>query len=69
VPVVILRKHIVPEYRFYKMSKDGHIVGSPTDYELPNGASALKEAKQFTDGHAVEIWQGARIVAHLDPEG
>jgi hypothetical protein len=69
VPAVILRKRIVPEYRFYKITKDGHIVGPPTDCELPNDASALKEAERFTDGQAVEIWQGARLVAHLDHQG
>jgi hypothetical protein len=69
VPVAVMRKRIVREYRFYTKTKDGRIEGPPTDYALPYDASALKEAKQFINGHAVEIWQGARIVAHLDPQG
>jgi hypothetical protein len=37
----------VPVYLFYIFEKDGHVTGSPTIYELPNDATALKEAKRF----------------------
>jgi hypothetical protein len=58
----------MPEYRFYSMDKDGHIAGPPAAHELPNDAAAMTEAKQLVNGSAVEVWQGARIVAHLDPK-
>jgi hypothetical protein len=57
----------MPDYRFYKIAKDGHIAGPPAAQDLPNDSAALEEAKRQVDGHAIEIWQGARIVAHLDP--
>jgi hypothetical protein len=58
----------MPDYRFYIIQKDGHITGPPKACELANDTAALQEAKQLVNGHAVEIWQGARIVGHLDPK-
>ncbi len=56
----------MPEYRFHAIEKDGHIGRPPTDHDLPNDTAALKEAKQLLDGLAIEIWQGARVVAYID---
>jgi hypothetical protein len=58
----------MPEYRFYLMDKRGHIDRPPVTQDLPDDDAARAEAKQLDDDHAVEIWQGARIVAHLDPK-
>jgi hypothetical protein len=55
------------EYRFYSITKDGHIDRPPSAIQLANDEAALDEAKRRLDGHAIEIWQGTRIVAHLDP--
>jgi hypothetical protein len=58
----------VPEYRFYSLKSGGHIAGPPVDLELPDDASAIAEAKQRLDRYAIEIWQGTRVVGHLDPK-
>jgi hypothetical protein len=58
----------MPEYRFYFIKRDGHIDRPPIALDFPKDADALAQAKQYVDGNAVEIWQGARIVAHLDPK-
>ena len=57
----------MPGYRFYAISpKDGHISVPPTDFDLPNDDAANEKAKQLLDGHDIEIWQGARIVASFN---
>jgi hypothetical protein len=59
----------MPEYRFYAIhSTNGLITRPPTDQDLPNDAAALEHANQLVNGVGVEIWQGARIVAKLDPK-
>jgi hypothetical protein len=58
----------MPQYRFYAVNPAGHIAKPPADRELPDDASAVEEAKKLLNGEAIEIWQGARVVAHLDPE-
>jgi hypothetical protein len=57
----------MPEYRFYSIKKDGHVVEPPAVHEYPRDDDALKEAKQRLNGHDIEIWQGARLVAYLVP--
>jgi electron transfer flavoprotein alpha/beta subunit len=58
----------MPEYRFRTIKKTGHIARQPSNYNLPNDAAAVEEAKQLLDGQTIEIWQGARNVARLDPD-
>ncbi|HMJ29552.1 MAG TPA: hypothetical protein VK512_12625 [Xanthobacteraceae bacterium] len=58
----------MPEYRFYTIGKDGHVATPAITYEAPKDADALKEAKRLLDGHDIEIWQGARVVAYLVPD-
>ena len=58
----------MPEYRFYTIGKDGHIAAPAIVYEAPKDADALKEAKRLLDGHDIEIWLGARVVAYLVPD-
>jgi len=58
----------MPEYRFYSIRKDGHVVGTPVTHEAPRDADAVKEAQRLLDGYDIEIWQGARVVAYLVPD-
>src|SRR5262249_36592326 len=51
----------VPVYLFYIFEKDGHVTGPPTIYELPNDATALKEAKKILNDRGIEIWRAAKI--------
>jgi hypothetical protein len=57
----------MPEYRFYTIKRNGRIAGPPIDYKLPDDDGAVKEAKKLLGGHAIEIWQGARVVAQSIP--
>ena len=59
---------VMPEYRFYTIAKNGHVLKPPKAFEFPNDQTATKEAKQLLDGHDIEIWQGARVVAYLVPD-
>jgi hypothetical protein len=61
----------MPDYRFYAIRTDGHVDGPPAAHDLPNDAAAVAKAKQFQNGHDIEIWQGTRVVAYLvsdDPQ-
>jgi len=58
---------VIPQYRFYRVKKDGHIVQPPAVHEYARDDEALKEAKQRLNGHNIEIWQDKRLVAYLVP--
>jgi hypothetical protein len=58
----------MPEYRFYTIARDGHVAVPPATYALPNDTAVTEKAKELLNGHDIEIWQGARMVAYLDPK-
>jgi hypothetical protein len=58
----------MPEYKFYKIAKTGHITEPPGAFEFPNDEAALIAAKQALDRDDIEIWQGTRVVAYLEPD-
>jgi hypothetical protein len=58
----------MPEYRFFKVKKSGHIDGPAAIYECPGDADAVREAKRLLNGSDIEIWQGPRVVAYLTPD-
>jgi hypothetical protein len=58
----------MPVYRFYTITKNGHIDQPPVTRDLPNDKAAHEKAKQVLDGHDIEIWQAARLVAYLVPD-
>jgi hypothetical protein len=52
------------EYRIYTVGDDGHFTGfEPLVCE--NDARAIEKAKQFLDGHDLQIWSGPRYVGSL----
>ena len=53
----------MPEYRLFTFNDAGHITGPAA---VIHDDAAIKEAKQLLDGHDIEVWQGTRIVVHLD---
>jgi hypothetical protein len=55
----------MPTYRFYSLKKDGHIAGTPSDFDCPDDNDAVKEAEKLLDGRDIEIWQGTRVVAYI----
>ena len=63
--VLEVRGHTIPEYLFYTIRKDGHIAGPPTNIEMSDDLSAVREARRLQDGLDIQIWQGQRVVAYL----
>ena len=55
----------MPYYRFYRTTPDGHLLGPPVVVECADDQEAIGNASQMTDGHAVELWQGARLIGQL----
>jgi len=52
------------------MKPDGiAAAAAPIEYDLPDDAAALGEAKKLLDGHNIEVWQGMRKVRVLDHKG
>jgi hypothetical protein len=50
------------EYRAYVIAPDGRIK-QRVDLACADDGEAKETAKQLVDGHDVELWQGARLVA------
>ena len=59
----------MPSYRAYFVDVPGHIVRPPKVFEADDDAAALKQAQQFVDGYDVELWDHARMVALIGPDG
>jgi hypothetical protein len=53
------------EYRAYVIGPDGHIIGLANGFVAANDDAAIERARQFVDGHDVELWSGVRLVAIL----
>jgi hypothetical protein len=53
------------EYRAYVVGPDGHYTHAPHGFLARNDDAALEYARQFVDGHDIEIWSGARFVLRL----
>lgn len=51
-------------YRAYTIGPDGHVVGRMGLF-CSSDDDAKERAKQLVDGHAVELWGGARKIAIL----
>ena len=54
----------MPEYRAFLLDKSDHIVRRQ-DFEAENDASALETARQYVDGHDVEVWKRTHIIGRL----
>ena len=55
----------VTEYRAYIVGNDGHFQKS-NGFVSVDDAAAIEHAKQFVDGHDVELWSAERFVTKLD---
>jgi hypothetical protein len=57
------------DYRAYILNIDGHrfVWAKEFPNSHPSDAAALNAAKQLTDKHDVEVWEGSRLVAKLSP--
>jgi hypothetical protein len=52
----------VTEYRVDTVGNDGHVVNE-IELDCPDDHAAVESAKQFIDGHDIELWQLDRKVA------
>ena len=57
----------MPDYRAYLLDDNDHIV-KRHDFEAANDDAALKIARQYVDGHDVEVWQRQSFVRRLKHE-
>lgn len=55
------------EYKAYVLGQDGHIF-SRVDIVCEDEDTAKQRAEQLVDGHAVELWEGARRIARFKPK-
>jgi hypothetical protein len=54
------------EYRACVIGPDGHFLGSH-GFTAATDDAAFEHARQFVDGHDLELWSGARLVGTLKP--
>jgi hypothetical protein len=52
------------EYRAFLLDKNDRIVRRH-DFEADGHSAALAHARQYVDGHDVEVWQRSHIVGRL----
>lgn len=58
----------MPLYRVYTLSKDERIQSAARIIDCPDDEAAIQKARQFLDGHSLEIWHEARKISRLDPD-
>jgi hypothetical protein len=58
----------VPAYRLYFVDSHKHITRF-CELECESDEAVEQEARRRLDGHAIEIWDRAREVIRLEPEG
>jgi hypothetical protein len=58
------------DYRVYIIGDDDHIMGR-IDIDCADDNAAIESAKQYIDGHDIELWQRDHRIARFDmrPEG
>jgi hypothetical protein len=55
----------MPGYRVYIIGSDGRFIRA-IELACPDDEVAKEYAKQFVDGHDIELWQQDRKVAKFD---
>jgi hypothetical protein len=54
-------------YRAYIVSSDDHFLEA-IELDCASDAAAIESAKQFLNGHDVEVWQADRLVSKLNTQ-
>jgi hypothetical protein len=52
----------VHAYRLYKIDPEGHVDGPPQILRCQDDDEASIEARNYVDGHAIEIWRDEKRV-------
>jgi hypothetical protein len=55
-------------YRIYRIDDEGHIKGPAIPIEAETDQQALKQARQYVDSLAIEVWDGPRLIGRLAPD-
>jgi hypothetical protein len=55
----------MPHYRAHIIGRDGHFERA-VELDCADDKAAMESAKQFVDGHDVELWQRDRKIAKFD---
>jgi hypothetical protein len=53
------------DYRVYVIGSDGHFIEA-IQLNCQDDTAAIESAKQFIDGHDIELWQRDRRIARFD---
>jgi hypothetical protein len=53
------------DYRVYVIGVDGHFLRA-IQLDCRDDSAAIESAKQFIDGHDIELWQRDRRIARFD---
>jgi hypothetical protein len=53
-------------YRAYVIGLDGH-VAMRIDLSCQSDGDARERTRELVDGHAVELWDGARMIQRFEP--
>ena len=56
----------MPDYWLYRVNEQGYIVGFAGDVTCETDEQAIERARQCVDGVAIEVWNHARFVKHID---
>jgi hypothetical protein len=54
-------------YYAFVIGEDGHVT-KRIEINCENDEEAKRCARQLVDGHAIELWQEARMIETFDPE-
>jgi hypothetical protein len=56
---------VMPYYRIYTMTEDGHIQSAPVSFNCDDDRAAIERAEAVKNGLDLEVWQERRRVAVL----
>ena len=57
----------VTVYRVYILDDAGRVGTPPHIIECDEDEEAIRQARQYVDGKAVEIWRESIVIARLEP--
>jgi hypothetical protein len=58
----------VSVYKVYVLGGDGRVGAPPHVIECDDDDEAIRQARQYVVGTAVEVWRDVTLVARLEPE-
>lgn len=62
---VLWRVRVVRHYRIYFLDSGGHVSRPPVVNECDSDQEASEKARQYIDGHDIEVWRGEYLVAQF----